>query len=126
MIRYRYATGLTPPAPVVNVTIVCPATGRRLGTQPAQIDTGADRSVIPAEIVANLGLVEDGRLQFQGFTGKVVELPVFLVNIHVHDLPAVTVRAVIGENEPFILLGRDVLNSHRLVLDGPALALEIG
>jgi hypothetical protein len=27
--------------------------------------------------------------------------------------------------EPFILLSRDVLNRHRLVLDGPGLALEI-
>ena len=70
MIRYRYATGLTSPAPVVNVTVVCPASGRRLETQPAQIATGADRSVIPAAVVAHLGLVEDGRLQFQGFTSN--------------------------------------------------------
>jgi hypothetical protein len=28
--------------------------------------------------------------------------------------------------EPFILLGRDVLNQHRLLLDGPGLAFEIG
>jgi hypothetical protein len=30
------------------------------------------------------------------------------------------------EGEPFILLGRDVLNQHRVLLDGPGLALEIG
>jgi predicted aspartyl protease len=126
MIRYRYATALTPPAPVVNVTVVCPATGKRLETQPAQIDTGADCTVLPNALVTALGLVEDGRFQLQGFTGKVVELPVFLVDIHVHDRPAVAVRAVLGENESLILLGRDVLNSHRLVLDGPGLALEIG
>jgi hypothetical protein len=82
--------------------------------------------VLPGATVIALGLVEDGRLLFQGFTGKVVELPVFLVDIHVHDLPAVSVRAVVGENESLILLGRDVLNSHRLVLDGPGQALEIG
>ena len=126
MIRYRYTTALNPPAPVVNVTIVCPATGRRLETQPAQIDTGADCTVLPGPLVTALGLVEDGRLQLQGFMGKVVELPVFLVDVHVHDLPAVTVRAVLGENDRLIILGRDVLNSHRLVLDGPGLALEVG
>ncbi len=27
--------------------------------------------------------------------------------------------------ETFVLLGRDVLNRHRLLLDGPGLALEI-
>ena len=76
--------------------------------------------------MAALGLVEDGRLHLQGFTGKVVELPVFLVDIHVHDLSAVTVRAVLGETERLIVLGRDVLNAHWMVLDGPGLALEIG
>lgn len=35
------------------------------------------------------------------------------------------IRATVGENEPWILLGRDVLNGHKLVLDGPDLALEI-
>lgn len=126
MIRYRYTTALTPPAPVVNVTIVCPATGTRLEGQPAQIDTGADRSVLPGRAVAALGLVEDGRLRFQGFAGGVVELPIFLVDLRIQDLPAVTVRAVLGEHEPLILLGRDILNSLRLVLDGPPQILEIG
>lgn len=126
MIRYRYAPELTPPAPVVNVTIVCPATGTRLEGQPAQIDTGADRSVLPGRTVAALGLVEDGRLQFQGFAGGIVELPVFLVDIHVHGFPAVSVRAALGEHGPLVLLGRDLLNSYRLVLDGPQQVLEIG
>ena len=49
MIRYRYTTALTPPAPVVNVSVVCPATGKRLETQPAQIDTGADCTVLPSD-----------------------------------------------------------------------------
>jgi hypothetical protein len=126
MIRYRYTTAFDPPAPVVNITVICPATGRRLETQPAQIDTGADCTVLPGAAVAALGLAEDGRLQLQGFTGKVVELPVFLVDIQAHDLPAVSVRAVLGEGERLIILGRDVLNSHRLILDGPSLTLEIG
>jgi hypothetical protein len=82
--------------------------------------------VLPGRTVAALGLVEDGRVQFQGFAGGVVELPVFLVDVHVHDLPAVTVRAVLGEHKPLILLGRDILNSIRLVLDGPLQILELG
>jgi hypothetical protein len=49
-----------------------------------------------------------------------------LVEIQVHDMPPVLIRAVLGRNEPFILLGRDVLNNYRITLDGPALALEIG
>jgi hypothetical protein len=74
---------------------------------------------------SKLGLVEDGRLLFQGFAGDVVELPTFITEIQVHDLAPVVVRAVVGPREPFVLLGRDVLNLYRILLDGPALAVTI-
>jgi hypothetical protein len=125
MIRYRYAQHLSPPAPFVYVTLRCPHTGRRTENVPALIDTAADRTVLPGLVVRSLGLVEDGRMLFQGFASEVIELPIFLVEVNVHDLPAVAVRAALGENEPHVLLGRDVLNVHRILLDGPQEALEI-
>jgi hypothetical protein len=125
MIKYRYAQQLKPPAPLVNTTVRCIATGARIEASPALVDPAADRTVLPAHVVAALGLVEDGRLHFQGFAGEIVELPTFLAEIQVHDLPALMIRAVLGEREPFILLGRDVLNTLRITLDGPQLTLEI-
>ncbi len=125
MIRYRYAAHLNPPAPFVNVSLHSPQTGSRAANLPAQIDTAADRTVLPGPVVRSLGLVEDGRLLFQGFAGDVIELPIFYVEIQVHDRATVAVRAALGEHEPHILLGRDVLNAHRLILDGPRNALEI-
>jgi hypothetical protein len=125
MIRYRYVHDLSPPAPFVNVTLRCPTKGSRSPDLPAQLDTAADRSVLPGRVVETLGLVEDGRLLFQGFVGDLVELPVFLVEVQVHDLPPILVRAVLGPTEPHILLGRDVLNAHRFLLDGPQLTLGI-
>jgi hypothetical protein len=125
MIRYRYADQLKPPAPFVNVTLRCPTTASRAEGLPAQVDSAADRTVLPGPVVTALGLVEDGRGLFQGFAGEVIELPVFLVEIQVHDLPPLLIRAALGENEPYVLLGRDVLNAHRIMLDGPGLAMEI-
>jgi hypothetical protein len=125
MIRYRYVTDLQPPAPFVNVTIQCPTTGASTKGLPAQIDPAADRTVIPGTVVSALGLVQVGRFLFEGFGGAIVELPVFLVAIQVHDLPPLEVRAVIGEKEPYVLLGRDVLNNYRVLLDGPEQVLEI-
>jgi predicted aspartyl protease len=125
MIRYRYAQHLNPPAPFVYVALRCPQTGSRAENLAAQIDTAADRTVLPGSVIRSLGLVEDGRMLFQGFASDVVELPIFLVEVHIHDRPAVAVRAALGEHEPHILLGRDVLNVHRILLDGPQSALEI-
>ncbi len=125
MIRYRYAQHVSPPAPFIHVAVRCPSTAQEAVNLPAQIDTGADRTVLPTALIASVGLVEDGRLTFQGFAGDIVELPIFLVEVRMHDLPSVRLRAVGGPSEPHILLGRDLLNLHRLRLDGRQLALEI-
>jgi hypothetical protein len=125
MISYRYVDDFNPPAPFVIITVRCPATGSQVPDLPAQVDSAADRTVLPGPLVTGLGLVEDGRLLFQGFEGEVVELPIFLVEVRVHNFPAVLVRAVLGAREPHILLGRDVLNVHRTLLDGPKLAVEV-
>lgn len=125
MIRYRYVDRVKPPAPFVNLSLRCVASGIQVDGQPALIDPAADRTVIPGATVRALGLVEDGRLQFQGFAGEVVELPVFLVEIRLHDFSPTLIRAALGEHEPHILLGRDVLNAFRILLDGPNQLLEI-
>lgn len=125
MIYYRYAQQLTPPAPFVNVGFQCLASDSRAEQQPAQVDSAADQAVLPQRLVEALGLVEDGRLLFQGNALEVVELPVFLVAVQVHDFPPVLVRAALGVAEPHILLGRDVLNAHDFLLAGPRLSLGI-
>ena len=43
----------------------------------------------------------------------------------VHTLPQRLIEVVAHPDESWVLLGRDVLNGLRLVLDGPQLALEI-
>ena len=125
MIRYRYAPELNPPAPFVRVSVRCSLKQDIIESCNAQIDTAADRTVLPQRIVQFLNLPERGVLQFQGFGGRVLNIPCYLVEISVHDLPPVEVMAILGESEPYILLGRDVLNFHRLLLDGPNLAFEI-
>jgi predicted aspartyl protease len=125
MIRYRYASEIQPPAPFVNVTVRCPTTGRHIERSPAQLDTGADYTVLPSSVVSALSLVQVGLRECQGFYGEIVQLPVYLVAISIHELPSVEIQAILGEREAFILLGRDVLNNHRVVLDGPQLTLEI-
>jgi hypothetical protein len=76
MIRFRYAEQVNPPAPFVTVWLRSQATKKEIGNVPALVDTAADRTVLTGQASDILGLVEDGRLLFQGFSGDVVELPV--------------------------------------------------
>lgn len=126
MIRYRYALEAQPPAPFVNVTVRCPTTGRHIERTPALLDSGADCTVLPSSVVSALDLVQVGLQECEDFHGVIVVRPVFLVAVSIHDLPPVEVRVVLEERQKYVLLGRDVLNNHRIVHDGPQLALEIG
>jgi predicted aspartyl protease len=125
VIRYRYLTQVKPPAPFIYVTLRNPQTGVELHDLPAQLDTAADRTVLPVGLVQALGLSQVGSIPIAGL-GNVVKLrPSYLVEVRIHNLAAHTIVVVSDPDEVWILLGRDLLNNHRIILDGPQLALEI-
>lgn len=125
MIRYAYNTQFSPSAPFVAIALRNPLTGEeRLGV-PAQIDTAADRTVLPGPLVEALGLDYSGAGLFAGFGGDVARLPLYPVLLGVHAFPPRLVEVVAHPDERWVLLGRDVLNEIRALLDGPGKGLEI-
>jgi hypothetical protein len=126
VIRYHYLQQLVLPAPFVNVTLQNPVTGDELRDVPAQLDTAADRTVLPDTLVQALTLPQVGAILIGGVGGLAQTMPSYPVRLAVHDLPALMIEAVGSPGETWVLLGRDVLNTLRLLLDGPNLVLEIG
>jgi predicted aspartyl protease len=125
MIRYNYNRQINPPAPFVHVTIERPSSDRATIEIPAQIDSAADITVIPWRVVEELQLVQFGEQSVGGFGGYTLELPTFLIQIGLRGQPRLPVKVLASREETFALLGRDVLNHHHLVLDGPNLTLEV-
>jgi len=125
MIRYAYQESLDPPAPFVYVSLVHPTTGAALPSVPAQVDSAADRTVLPPRLVEALELRQLGERPVAGLGGEVGQLPLHGVRLGLHDL-APRFQAVFAcEGERWVLLGRDVLNQFRVALNGPASAVEI-
>lgn len=126
MLHYNYNRAVNPPAPFVHVTLARtgPATGAA-GEWPAKIDTGADTTVIPLAAVNALGLVQISRVSATGFAGVVTEVGVYPVLLSLRGIPPVPLAVLAVDREEYALLGRDVLNRHRIVLDGPNLAIDI-
>ncbi len=125
MIRYSYQTQLRPPAPFVYVTLRNPVTGAEERDVPAQLDSAADRTVVPVAFALALALPQIGTISIGGVGGFVQTMPSYPVQIAIHNLPAALVEVVASDGEAWILLGRDVLNAHRIHLDGPGLFVEI-
>lgn len=126
MIRVPYNAQVQPPAPFLLLELANPLNNTLLADVPAQLDSAADRTVIPLALLTALGLEPIDSVTIGGLGGKVMNLQVFLVSLAIKSLPARPYLIVAHPDEPWVLLGRDVLNSHRLLLDGPNLVLEIG
>ncbi len=92
---------------------------------PAQLDTAADRTVVPLAVVQSLGLEPVDQITIGGFAGQIHRVPVYLVTLAIRTFPARLVRVLAHPGEPWVLLGRDVLNGHRVLFDGPNLVLEV-
>jgi predicted aspartyl protease len=92
---------------------------------PAQVDSGADRTVVPATVVEQLELTPVRKLSVAGLGGDIQLLDTYLVAIRLRELKDNVLEVLSAEHEPFVLLGRDVLNNLRIILDGPNRILEI-
>jgi gag-polyprotein putative aspartyl protease len=126
MIRYTYNRQVEPPAPFIHVSLRCLETDKSVASLPALIDTAADRAVIPGAVAEVLGLIPLDELLVAGLGGQVFSALTYKVELAIRSLSPQKVVLIAHEEEPYILLGRDVLNRHRLLLDGPGLAFEIG
>jgi hypothetical protein len=59
------------------------------------------------------------------FDGTELRVELVLVDLEVAESRLPAVEVVIGKLEDELLLGRNVLNKMRLVLDGPSLEVEV-
>jgi hypothetical protein len=126
VIRYRYAAQLKPPAPFVSVTLRNPVTGADKQDVPAQLDPAADRTLLREAVVLALALPQIGTILIGGVGGVTQAMPAYPVQLAIDNLPAQVIEVVASAGESWVLLGRDILNAHRLLLDGPQLFVEIG
>ena len=126
MITFRYLTEFEPPAPFVSVTVGHPAAERATNLIPARVDSAADRTVIPLSVAEGLQLEPVDERQFEGVGGHVEPMPIYLVSMTIRGFGPHPLAVAAHRAEPVILLGRDVLNHYRIVLDGPNQTLEIG
>ena len=121
---FRYVESETPPAPYALATL-SGFSGERTNDVPVKLDSGADRTIVPVDWVDRLKLDEMERREFEGLSGERVTLSIVRLRIEIRGCRELVVDAAASQGESYILLGRDVINCFRIVLDGPNLRLEI-
>lgn len=118
---FDYSHSYNPAAPVIPV-IVKTAYGAS-PLLPAFLDTGADGSMIPLEVLQQIGARYSDKRLLSGITGDGEMVGLYLVQIQLESETIYGIEAAGYGSE--IILGRDVLNQLELLLNGPALTIEI-
>ena len=122
----RYDTSsYEPPAPVALVTLRNPHGSQEVSGVPMLIDSGADVSLVPSDPVGRLGVETEAGKSYQlvGFDGT--ESLAVSVNLHLIFAKRVFRGQFLITDQDTGVLGRNVLNALKLILDGPRLDWEI-
>lgn len=110
-----------PAAPMAMVVLRHPDNGKSIADVPMLIDSGADATLLPRAAVAALGLVGTGeRYELMAFDGTTDESEAVRA-VLVFSEKTFRGRFLQVESEVGII-GRNVLNRVRPLLDGPALS----
>ncbi len=118
MNEYPYDATYDPPIPICNVALIAPSTGRRV-TLAAIVDTGADGTIVPVYHLQGIGARRSLEATLRSQWGEPRTVFLYLINLQIGELVLSGVYVVGDELGDEVVLGRNVLNRLRLLLDGP-------
>jgi len=120
---HPYDRTFTPPMPALMVDVEDLVTGKRHSNELAIVDSGADRTNIPARVANNIGAQPVGSIDVYDFQGNFQGTKaLYRVRIIIDGVPF-NVRA--SETDGELLIGRDLLNMIYLTLNGPKLEFTL-
>lgn len=125
MPKQPYDTEATPPIPEIEIALTLPQSAETLGPLHAIVDSGADATLVPVEILQQLGARACDEALLRGPWGEQRRVYTYLVDVHIYErvLPGIEVVGdTLGET---IVLGRNLLNKLIVLLDGPDTTLYI-
>ncbi len=121
---FDYDTAFDPAFPVVEVEL------RGLGLDngamlTALVDSGADGTLVPLNILQQIGIAQSGWVRMKGIGGISRRIPVYLLQLSIGSLSIGTIRVGGDRLNEQMILGRNVLNQMIVTLNGLANIVEI-
>jgi predicted aspartyl protease len=114
-----------PAMPILDIGLSQPEAGAPAIFAEAEIDTGAEGTLIPTRLLESIGAPSAGAAVLRGVTGDRRQVKFYMVTLYLGELRIYGVRAVGMTEGDTAILGRDVINQLDLALHGPAEVLEV-
>lgn len=125
ILTYDYDQSYSPSMPVIKVHLIAPESGRSGRSTMALIDSGSDSSMMPIDKLDEIEVLSVGTAVMSGIWGERRRVNTYLVTIQVGNYFIRGVRVAGVDADMDAILGRNVMNELRLVLNGPAGAVEL-
>jgi len=123
--QFDYSILYDPAAPVMEIGIGAVESDDVPRRITALVDSGADGTMIPIDILRAVGATFVERRNMRGVTGDLVRVNLYAIVVHISSHPIYGIRAVAIPSGAEAIVGRDVLNQLIVTLDGFAHSLEI-
>ncbi|MEZ4865547.1 MAG: retroviral-like aspartic protease family protein [Caldilineaceae bacterium] len=122
---FDYNTDYDPPAPFLPITVDGHDPTRSPITIAAFVDSGADGTMLPVDLLQAVGAEYEASVWLRGSTGKRQRMDSYTVTIHIETETAHAISAVAMPAGSEALIGRDVLNQLVVTLHGIAGVTEL-
>ena len=127
MNSFPYSQEYTPAAPVIRVELAALEGGRPIGPYTALVDTGADGTFVPTQLLEELGTVPIYLKTVRPYLGeKAYQAEIHRVDLILFEnvrLPGIEV--VSDDWGDQIIIGRNVLNKFKIHLNGPDREIQV-
>ncbi len=124
MKAFPYEVSEQPPAPYVDLEIKPSFSTMSFLRYRAKVDSGAAMTVISSSLVDQWRLKPFSVVIVRGYNGQASTRPTYLVDLTIGNKKFTQLEVTLSLRTN-VLLGRDVLNHLRIVLDGPRQTTEI-
>lgn len=125
MISFDYSHEYDPPAAVMEIVLIAANGARRVGPLVAFVDSGADGTIVPLDFLEQIQAEATDEIWIRSHWGESRRVSLYLVAVQIDTIMLHATQVVGDPQSEEVILGRDVLNQLRVLLDGLGEVVEV-
>jgi len=124
-VKYPYLKNYHPAMPALKIWLGYPTEALTIGPLVAIVDTGADSTLVPQQWLDKIEAPFSDEARLRSHWGEWREVALFTIDLGIETMRLPSVEVVGDDEGTEVILGRNVLQRLKMLLDGPSSQVEI-